>query len=145
VASADNSLAGASDTTGEPLARRYAEEAVEIHPITMYGKGDLESEAELYDFVPREEEEVVGLEDEDEGDMVGPKASSAPGSALYELYQQTQTPMPMSDEKEKTAAAERGSTSDEDVVTGSESSTPTSSTTQQPTSGSETPPAPSQE
>lgn len=142
MASADNSLAGASDTTGDPLSQRRADEAVEITPIIMYGKGDLESEHQLYDFVPHEEEEVVGLEDEDEGD-VGPKDSSAPGSALSKLYREVMTPMPERlGERETTASAEKDSTSDAASGTGSESSTPTSSTPPKTTSGNETQPAP---
>ena len=133
-------LAGASDTTGDPLAMRVASQAVEVKPMVFYGKNDVPFEDEhLYDFAPKTEEEPIGLEDVDADDLEAggdPKDSSAPASALSELYRQFQTPLPVQTVAESSsdlatpADADKGSTTDAESKTGSDAGSQTSKQSQ---------------
>jgi hypothetical protein len=137
-----DSLAGASDTTGEPLIERRAAEAQEISPVTFYGKDYATTvDAEMYDFMPTAAPEPLVVEEiEEEGG--DPKGSSAPGSALADLYEQFKTPLrePLNSQ-ETPAPADTESTPPSDAPdemksgNGSATSSPESST------GKDKPPA----
>jgi hypothetical protein len=132
-----DALAGASDTTGDPLGNRRADEAVEINPITFYGKADYrQTDESLYDFTPKAEEEVIGLEDVDleEVEAGDPKGSSVPGSALSAIYEQVKTPERVApveeseslNDPETTVSVDKDSTKVEESQTGNDSGSPTS-------------------
>lgn len=112
----NNTLAGASDTTGERLEQRDADEAVEIHPVTMFDK-NLVDPNEI-DFAPKSE--LFDSEGEDEAD--NPKASSAPGSALSEIFERVKSrPMPQA---EPTAETESSETPEESADADKDSTPP---------------------
>lgn len=133
-----NTLAGASDTTGDPLGNRRPDEAVELTPVVLYGKGVAvpETDDHLYDFTPKTvEDEPIGLEDVEAEDLeVGdPKDSSAPASALSAIYEKVKTHLPVhlqpsesSSDLEPPVDVDKGSTMDAESKTGSESGTPPS-------------------
>lgn len=132
------SLAGASDTTGTPLADRRADEAVEMNPVVFYGKDAVpETENNWYDFTPKTEEESLGLEDVQATDIEegadDPKGLSAPASALSEIYERVKTQLPVhlqpdasSNDPATTVDADKDSTTDEGSKTGSGDGSPTS-------------------
>lgn len=137
-----DSLAGASDTTGEPLIERRASAAQEISPVTFYGKDYATTvDAEMYDFMPTAAPEPLVVEEiEEEGG--DPKDSSAPGSALAALYEQFKTPLrePLNSQ-EIPASADTESTPPSGVPDETKSGSGSATSSPESSTGKDKPPA----